>query len=196
MDADTLKAVRALRPGKILKTPEQVADSVTSLVAAVGKHFDIAGRHRTIDVVPVLDAAFMLAADFVRQWHNTYGLDLHVHFARVSTYHGTARTEPPTVLWLGDPPDERDVVVLDTIIDTGATMTAVLHELYSRPRHSQILGAALLARAPAGGLPPLLSRGPVIAPTILTTKKFIVGYGLDYVGHYRQLPWIAELREP
>jgi hypoxanthine phosphoribosyltransferase len=185
-------SIKVPRPGAILKTPEQIADGVTSLVDAVGKHLDIIGRRRTVDIVPVLDAAFMLAADFVRRWYDIYELDVHLHFVRVSTYHGTKRSGPPEVQWIGDPPDTRDVVVLDTILDTGATMTAILHDLYSR-EHSRVLGATLLTRSHRIE-PPLLSRGPVLTTTELDTKKFVVGYGLDYYNHYRQLPYIAELR--
>lgn len=138
-------------------------------------------------VVPLLGGAFCFVADLVRY----IGLpDLELHFARAASY--GAGTESGGAPQLTDLPDcvDREVLVVDDILDTGRTMQAVMGAL-DHAGARNVRSCVLLDK-------PARRTEPVHADYIGFTipDRFVVGYGLDHGGRWRHLPDVCTLMEP
>jgi hypoxanthine phosphoribosyltransferase len=137
--------------------------------------------------VVMLKGAFIFAADLVRASR----LGGEVCFVRTSSYSGTESSEQIRVLL---PPEEelirdRDVVLIEDIVDSGLTMQAFLPLLEELGPRSITL-VTLLHKPDAQRVAVPIDLIGFSIPT-----KFVVGYGLDYDGLGRQLPAIYRLDE-
>ncbi len=135
----------------------------------------------------MLKGAFVFAADLIRAAR----LNGEVGFVRTQSYRGTA-SSGEVRLHLAPEPElvtERDVVLIEDIIDSGHTMQAFLPKLKAlKPKSITLI--TLLHKPEAQQVDvPIDLVGFVIPP------KFVVGYGLDYDGLGRQLPAIYQLSE-
>ena len=136
-----------------------------------------------VHLVCVLKGAFVFLSDLARQLPSTTTLD----FMAVSSY-GTSTKSSGQVQVLKDldsSVEGRDVVIVEDIVDTGLTLTYLQDILRARsPRHLRT--ACLLSK-------PSRRKIDVKVEYVGFTieDKFVVGYGLDYAGQYRNLPYIA-----
>ncbi len=129
----------------------------------------------------VLNGSFIFAADLLRQ------LDFacEIEFVKVSSYAGTQSTgEVKQVLGLSKSIENRTVIILEDIIDSGLTMDFLLRDL-ARFKPKQIEICALLLKPEA-----LQVKLPVNYIGFEVANDFLVGYGLDYNGLGRNLPHI------
>ena len=136
-----------------------------------------------VHLVCVLKGAFIFLADLARNLPGTSTLD----FMAVSSY-GTSTKSSGQVQVLKDldsPIEGRDVLIVEDIVDTGLTLTYLQDILRARsPRHLRT--ACLLSK-------PSRRKIDVAVDYVgfSIEDKFVVGYGLDYAGQYRNLPYIA-----
>ena len=135
----------------------------------------------------MLRGAFVFAADLVRATR----LGGEISFVRTASYTGM-RTEGEVRLLL--PPEEKlvrgkDVVLIEDIVDSGHTMDAFLPVVRAMEPKSLTL-VTLLHKPDAQQV-----AVPVDLVGFTIPEKFVVGYGLDYDGHGRQLPGIWQLVE-
>ena len=134
-------------------------------------------------VIGVLTGAVFFMADLVRKLSIRVELD----FVRVSTYPGKAITaQEPKII---TPPSrllcDAHILLVDDILDTGKTISVV--------------GEDLLWSCPDDVRTAVLLRKPGKAPAHISADfigfdipdEFIVGYGLDYDGRYREMPYVA-----
>jgi hypoxanthine phosphoribosyltransferase len=134
-------------------------------------------------LVAVLKGSFVFLADLVRQIPGTLALD----FITVSSYaDGTVTSGHLRLLKdLDLAIDQRDVVIVEDIVDTGLTLKYLQEML--RARGPRRLATACLLSKP--------SRRQVDVHIDYVgfdiEDRFVVGYGLDYREHYRNLPYIA-----
>jgi hypoxanthine phosphoribosyltransferase len=129
--------------------------------------------------VCVLNGAFMFAAELIGRFHS----HCDVTFIRLQSYAGTKRGEHlQEVQGLAEDIKNRHVVIVEDIIDTGHTMHHLIHKLEEHhPASVQI--ATLLFK-------PKALQIPAIQPNYVALSipnDFIVGFGLDYNGHGRNL---------
>lgn len=163
---------------------EVIAARVAELAAAIAGDAARAGVEE-LTVVAVADGALMFAADLLR------GLPLPVRFTsvRVSAY-GDGMKPRARAEILGALPDlaGAHVLVVEDILDTGLTLNALSVAL--RERDPASLRTAVLLDKPAG------RRRPYAAEYVgfECPDAFVVGYGLDFAGRYRNLPDIGVLR--
>lgn len=171
---------RAFRP---FLTQEVLQARVTELGEALYER--LAEKDPTF--VVMLKGAFIFAADLVRASR----LGGEVCFVRTSSYTGTQSEGKVKVLL---PPEEalvrdRDIVLIEDIIDSGLTMQAFLPILEAlKPRSVTLV--TLLHKPEAQRVDVPIDLIGFSIPT-----KFVVGYGLDYDGLGRQLPAIYQLDE-
>ena len=116
-------------------------------------------------------------------------IECTMEYMKVSSYSGTESTGIVTVK--GDLPDVKgkEVILVDDILDTGRTLANVRQMLYDAGASSVTL--CVLLDKPEG-------RKVDITPAYvggLVPNEFVVGYGLDYNEHYRNLPYIGVLKE-
>lgn len=169
---------------RVLITREQIAQRVRTLGAEISTVY--ADSSRGLTILPVLSGAIIFLADLIRE----LPLKMKIAVVHLSSYRGTA-TDPGEMRVIhgvsGDIRD-RDVLIVDDILDTGNTLRRV---------HGLVRGAG-----PASMRTAVLLRKPSKAPADLAVDfvgfdvedQFVVGYGLDYDDHYRNYPDIAVLR--
>ncbi|MCU0450420.1 MAG: hypoxanthine phosphoribosyltransferase [Bernardetiaceae bacterium] len=160
----------------------QIAQQVARLGSQLNQ--DYAGKNPLF--VAVLNGAFMFAADLMR--HIT--IPSEITFVKFTSYHNLLSTGTVDQI-IGFQTDLRDrhVVLVEDIVDTGITMTEILHEIRTfQPASVEI--CALLLKAEA-----LQREVAVKYVGFEIENKFVVGYGLDYDGHGRNLPGLVILEE-
>jgi hypoxanthine phosphoribosyltransferase len=139
----------------------------------------------SVHVVGVLKGAFVFMADLVRQ----IPLAVTIDFLAVSSYeNGTTSTGEVRLLKdLDVALDGRNVVIVEDIVDTGLTLSYLQGVL--RTRRPKSLKTACLLSKP--------SRRKVHVPVeyigFTIEDHFVVGYGLDHAGQYRNLPYVGVL---
>lgn len=162
---------------------EAISARVESLAKDISEHFADA---ETLLVVGLLRGSFIFIADLVRQ----LDLPLEVDFLETSSY-GDAMESSRQVRIVKDlrgQIEDRDVLLVEDIIDTGHTMKQVLTLLKSRnPARLEV--CALLDKA---------SRREVEVTArwigFEIPDQFVVGYGIDYAQRNRNLPYIGKVR--
>jgi len=151
-------------------------------VRALGEEIarDYAGR--PLVVVGVLKGSFIFLADLVR----AIDLPVSVDFIGISSYQGTTSTGAVKITSdLSRPIDGKDVLLVEDIVDTGLSMRYLLDNLSVRKPASLRVCALLEKPARARVKVPIDYRGFVIG------DEFVVGYGLDWDGRMRNLPFVG-----
>lgn len=166
---------------QVLISGDQIQERLRVLAGQISH--DYAGR--TLLLVGVLKGAFMVMSDLARY------IDLRVEFdfMAVSSY-GSATQTSGVVRILKDLERDiadRDVLVVEDIIDSGLTLKYLLRNLAARgPASLEVL--SLLAKPDAANHEVGVRYTGFEVPDV-----FVVGYGLDYAEQYRNLPCIATL---
>ena len=161
------------------------ARRLQSRVAALGRTIRADYRDRDLVLVGILKGSFIFMADLAR----AINLPLTCDFMRVSSYGaGTASTGRVRMEFdLSHPIRGKDVLLVEDIVDTGWTLAHVIREL-RRKKPSTLRLAALLHKP---------DRTRVTVPIdylgFKIPDRFVVGYGLDFDGRYRNLPHLAVL---
>ena len=172
--------MRDLRPTEILLSADQVQKRVAELAAEIRRDVPD-GLH----LVAVLTGAFIFLADLVRHIDGPVSLD----FMALSSYaKGTTTSGEVRLLKdLDTALDAKHVVIVEDIVDTGLTL-AYLQSIL-RTRNPKSLRTACLLSKPSRRLVEV----GVEYVGFTIADKFVVGYGLDYAGQYRNLREIAVL---
>jgi hypoxanthine phosphoribosyltransferase len=134
----------------------------------------------------VLKGSFVFLADLVRAIEQP----LHVEFLGVHSY-GDGTTSSGAVQITQDltrPIRDRDVVIVEDIVDTGLTAHFLMQQIAARQARSVRLCSLLHKPARRQQAVPIDYLGFTI------DDVFVVGYGLDHAQAYRNLPDICELR--
>lgn len=160
-----------------------IAARVEALAREITTHFR--GTDKLV-VVGLLRGSFVFIADLVRE----LDLPVEVDFLEASSY-GDATHSSREVRILKDLRGEiagRDVLVVEDIVDTGFTLSHVLHLLRARgPKRLEV--CALLDKP---------SRREVDIRATWTgfeiPDEFVVGYGIDFAQRNRNLPYIGKVR--
>jgi hypoxanthine phosphoribosyltransferase len=167
--------------GDVLVSAEALQRRVRELGEAISR--DYAGR--PLLLVGVLKGAVFFLSDLMR----FIAIPVEVDFMAVASY-GSATDSSGVVRILKDLDvaiEDRDVLIVEDIVDSGLTLQYLLRNLGSRnPRTLEV--CALLTKP---------ERRKVDLPTRYVgfeiPDRFVVGYGLDYGERYRNLPFVAAL---
>lgn len=145
---------------------------------------DYAGRRPVFLVV--LSGAFVFAADLLRR----ITLEAEVCFIRLASYEGLASTgQVCQVLGLDRSIENRPVIVVEDIVDTGLTMQSLLALLASHSPES-VEVCTLFLKPESLRVPLRIRYWCQELPS-----RFVVGYGLDYDQLGRNLPEVYALKE-
>jgi hypoxanthine phosphoribosyltransferase len=162
------------------------ADEIRSRVAALGAEItrDYAGASPIL--VGVLKGSVLFMADLVRQ----IDLAVRVDFMSISSYGRAGRTGVVRILKdLDAPITGEHVVLVEDIVDTGLTSTYLLANLRAR-RPASLEICALLDKSVRR-----IIEVPIRYKGFDIPDEFVVGYGLDHEGRYRNLPGIVGVRD-
>ncbi len=165
----------------VLISQEQLAARIHRLTRDIQR--DYAGRDLVI--VSLLNGTVIFLADLIRN----LSLPLRLDFIGVSSYGGgTESRELVFTKELRIDVRGREVLLVDDILDTGKTLSAVLKKLRAlKPRR---IRTCVLLDKPERRIEKV--RADYVGFTI--PNEFVVGYGLDYAERYRNLPFIGVLK--
>lgn len=175
-------AEAAPSPVGLVLEPDRIRERVVEMGAQITA--DYAGRSPIL--VGVLKGSVMFMADLVRH----IDLPVRVDFMAISSYGDGARSGVVRILKdLSDPIEGEDVILVEDIIDTGLTVTYLLTNLRARkPRSLEV--CALLDKSVRR-----IIEVPIRYEGFDIPDEFVVGYGLDHHGRYRNLRSIIGVRD-
>ncbi|MCE0498273.1 MAG: hypoxanthine phosphoribosyltransferase [Methylacidiphilales bacterium] len=172
----------AMPPGRVLLTQKQIRARVRQLGRAISRRY----RGRRVCFLGVMNGALFFLADLLRAVEL---VDTEICCVRLASYAGTRSTGRLRGLdTVGDSFHGRCVIIVDDILDTGRTLSALV-------RRVKKLGAAevkicvLLEKRRKRECP---FRADWIGFRV--KDEFVVGYGLDYDGRYRGLKQVRVLK--
>jgi len=167
---------------EVLYSEEQISQKVKELGEQLTK--DFAGKNPL--VICVLKGAFIFMSDLVKEIKTP----LEIDFMAVSSY-GQSTVSSGVVRILKDldtSVENRDVLIVEDIIDSGLTLSYLIDVLHHR--NAKSVTVCTLFDKPA-------RRKVDLAPDYkgyTLPDEFVVGYGLDYAEKYRNLPFIGILK--
>jgi hypoxanthine phosphoribosyltransferase len=144
-------------------------------------------RDRELTVIAVLSGSLMFMADLLRR----IPLPLKLDFISVASYHGRAETSGEVSFKQLALPDvkDRDLLILDDILDSGHTLAAIQEKL-ATAKPCSIRSCVLLSKRK-----PRAREVHADYVGFEIEDEFVVGYGLDFMERYRNLPYIGVLRK-
>ena len=168
---------------KRLISEEAIRDAVVRLGRLISNDYE----NRDLTILGILTGSIVLVTDLMRQVHVSHQLGL----VQASSYRGDSKTAGELKINFDFLPEieGRDVLLVDDIFDTGRTLIGIQHAL--APLKPKSLRSAVLLWKKARTIVDL-------EPDYYCFEipnEFVVGYGLDYQGEYRHLPYIGALSE-
>ena len=177
------------KPAPELKHLDHILVSETAIrrrVAALAEEINRAYRGRDLTVIAIVNGAIVFTADLLRRLRSPLRLDC----IRAASYHaGTAAVGKPVIIDnLKLDLAGRDVLLVDDILDTGNTLSAVRQLLLAKGA-ATVRTCVLLDKKARRVVPFEAEYVGFEIP-----NEFVVGYGLDFNEHYRNLPCIGVLK--
>lgn len=169
-------------PIGLLLTAEQIRERVAELGAEITR--DYTGRRPHL--IGILKGSLVFLADLVR----SIGIPVTVDFMSISSYGDGSRSGVVRILKdLDEPITGGEVIVVEDIIDTGLTLTYLLATLRARgPASLEVCG--LLDKSARR-----IIEVPIRYKGFDIPDEFVIGYGLDHEGRYRNLADVFGVRD-
>ena len=167
---------------RVLFSEERIREGI----ARVAKEITASLGNEELTVVSVLKGACIFSSDLIRQ----LPIPLQLSFLGASSYGD--ETDSGDVKLTYFPREEienRRVLVVDDILDTGNTMSSIMAEM--RSRGALDVKSCVFLDKPARRELSIEADFRVFE----VENVFVVGYGLDYAGKYRNLPFVGALKE-
>lgn len=165
---------------KVLIPEEKIQEKITELAQKLNSIY----KDEEVYTICVLKGAVMFAVDLVKK----LTMPVKMEFIRLSSY-GSATTTSGKVnavdIALPDL-NGKNVIIIEDIVDSGLTAKFLLDFINLNFHTKSTIFCSLLDKK--------VTRKTEVAPDYYCfdiDDKFVVGYGLDYDGHYRNLPYIA-----
>ncbi len=160
-------------------------DELQEKIAIIADEINRDYQGMEIHFVCILNGAFIYSSDLIKN----INVPCYIHFLKVRSYEGTQSTGAvSSIIGLTESLEDKHVIVLEDIVDTGATMQHVYKEV-EKLKTASIKVASLL-------LKPEVYKGNIKIDYLCFSipNKFVVGYGLDYDGLGRNLKDIYQLK--
>lgn len=154
-------------------------DAIAKRIRLLAIQLNVDYENRNPIFIGVLNGSFLFMADLVKE----IDLPCETEFIKVASYHGTSSTGAIKDAF-GMPQNlkDRDVIIVEDIIDTGLTMKYILSKIYEQePASVTVCTLLFKPEALKEEIPELTYVGFEIP------NEFVVGYGLDYDGLGRNL---------
>ena len=166
----------------MLLSREEIAAKVASLGRTISRDYE--GKHPLL--MGVLKGSFVFVADLVRQ----IDIELSVDFIQAQSYYSSTSSGYVALTAVpGTPLRDRHVLLVEDIVDTGATVDRLIARI-NEEGPASLKVCALLDKPSRRITPVTIDYLGFTVPNV-----FVVGYGLDYQQKYRNLPGIYVLEE-
>ncbi len=165
------------------------ASAIRKRIEELGTQLTNDYRGKELVLVGVLKGSCVFLADLMR----SIDLPLSIDFMSVSSYKdGTKSTGDVEILKdLSNPIRDKHVLIVEDIVDTGLTLSRLIEILDSRGAASIKLASFLDKPEPR-----IKTELKIDYVGFTVPNKFVVGYGLDAAGRYRNLPFIGVVVDP
>lgn len=168
-------------PPKVLLSEVKIRQRIQEMAAQIAHDY----KGKEVVAVCILKGSFIFFADLIR----SIDLPMNCEFMGVSSYGAgtTSSGEVKITLDLTEPVAGKHLLLIEDIVDSGLTMRYLLNNLSAR-KPASVKVAALLMK-------PDSLQAPIEVDYVgfKIGSEFVIGYGLDYAGRYRQLPYIGVL---
>lgn len=162
------------------------AAAIRRRLAKLGGEITATYAQEEVTAIAIINGAVLFAADLLREIRCPIRFDC----IRVSSYRNETRSigKPMTIHSFTLDISNRHVLLIDDILDTGKTLAAVV-DLIKKQAPASVRTCVLLDK-------PERREVPFDADFVgfKIPDKFVVGYGLDFAGRYRNLPCIGILK--
>ena len=168
---------------EVLLSEEQIQSKVKEMAAQISREYE--GKNPVF--VGVLKGVVIFFADFVRN----VTIPCEIDFMSIYSYSGTTSTGRTEVRKdVSVDIRGRHVIILEDIFDTGNSLTYTVNHLLAKQPAS--LKVCTFLDKPDRRKPGITLQPEYVGYTI--PNEFVVGYGLDFNEHYRNLPYIGVLK--
>lgn len=147
-------------------------EAIANRIADLGKQIEKDHASKRPIFICILNGSFMFTADLVR----AANIECEIAFMKVSSYEGTSSTGlVKTIYGIDVPLENRHIIIVEDIVDTGRTMKKLLDDLNALQPASISIATLLLK-------PDALEYSDLQLDYVgfEIENKFVVGYGLDY----------------
>jgi len=169
-----------LEISKVLISQEEIENKVSELANEINSKY----KGKELVVIGILKGAFIVVSDLAKQ----LDLDVTFDFMSIKSYYGSESTgQVKIVKDLEYDITDKNVLIVEDIYDTGLTLSNLKRLLESRNPKSIEVFSMFVKKEVAQDPIDINYSGFEIGP------EFVVGYGLDYNGKYRELPYLAVL---
>lgn len=166
--------------------PFLTKEDIQSKIQEIANQINTDYIDRDLIFISILNGSFMFASDVMKK----INLPCEISFVKVSSYKGTTSSERvDELIGLNANIKDRDVIILEDIVDTGITMNKIVSYLNSFEPNSLKIASLLFKPDAFKGK----HKPDMIGFTI--PNKFVVGFGLDYNAQGRNLESIYKLIE-
>ena len=169
---------------KVILSADEINTRVQEIAVEINQNYEDSVRE--VILITLLDGAIVFTADLIRHLSVPIRLDC----IRVSSYGNSTNPETaPRILGsLKSDVQDKHVLLVDDILDTGNTMKKVVNEV-SAQKPASLRTCVFLDK-------PERRQNNFQADWsgFSIPDEFVVGYGLDYAGRYRELPYLGTLR--
>ncbi len=165
---------------KVLISEEEIQKKIGELAGKLNSLY----KGEEVYAICVLKGAVMFAVDLVKKLN----MPVKMEFIRLSSYgNGTTTTGKVNAVDIALPDlNGKNVMIIEDIVDTGLTAKFLIDFINLNFHTKSTVFCSLLDKK--------MTRKTEVSPDYYcfdVDDKFVVGYGLDYEGHYRNLPYIA-----
>lgn len=167
---------------KILFDEKIILDRLNNLGQQITHDF----ASKDLTVIAIMNGSVMFMSDLIKR----IAIPLQIDCWSISSYHGCKSSgvinfrqhEIANV-------DNRHVLLLDDILDSGLTLHTIKHKLLKETKALSVKSCVLLSKK-------INRHKPIEADYVAfhIDNEFVVGYGLDYNEHYRNLPYVGVLK--
>lgn len=163
------------------------SEDIANRIKTLGKEISNDFKDRELTVIGVLKGSFIFMADLVREIESPLRCD----FLRIESYDENGKSGHIRLVFdLTQPIEGKDVLVIEDILDTGKSLQYILHHL--KPKNPKSINICCLLNK---------EKHPALSKEVRYTgfqipDVYVVGYGLDLAGKYRELSYVAEVLEP
>ena len=167
------------QPPRILIPEVRLQARVAELAQEISNDY----RGKDITAICILKGSFVFFSDLIRK----LDLKLTCEFLGVSSYGNkmVPSGEVKVTLDINEPLENKHVIIVEDIVDTGLTLDYIMNTLRAR-KPASIRSCALLMKPEC-----LKTDIDVDYVGFKIGKEFVVGYGVDYAGKFRGLPYIG-----
>ncbi len=177
---------------RVLITRDQIAARVAEMGREIAADFLASGAgapgvEPRVVLIPILTGSLVFVADLIRHMP----VQMSIRPVTIASYPGTATTSQGATIQGAVPTDlaGRHVLIVDDILDSGRTL-GLLRRMIEAQRPASLRVAVLLSKDKPAGRDEHVD---VEYSGFRIADEFVVGYGLDYDGLWRNLPDIGVL---